>query len=41
LTKDSHVIDLLRLEQDIKSIKGIGAKKAEEVMTVIEKHLGA
>ena len=40
LTKDSPVIDLPRLEQDIKSIKGIGEKRAEEVMTVIEKHLG-
>ena len=35
LTKDSPVIDLQKLEQDIKSIKGIGGKRAEEVMTVI------
>jgi len=40
LTKDSPVIDLQKLEQDIKSIKGIGEKRAEEVMAVIEKHLG-
>lgn len=40
LTKDSPVIDLQILEQDIKSIKGIGEKRAEEVMAVIEKHLG-
>lgn len=40
LTKNSHVIDLPKLEQDIKSIKGIGEKRAEEVMAVIEKHLG-
>ena len=40
LTKDSPVIDLQKLEQDIKSIKGIGEKRAEEVMVVIEKHLG-
>ncbi|MCM1508453.1 MAG: hypothetical protein NC177_15185 [Ruminococcus flavefaciens] len=40
LTKDSPVIDLQKLEKDIKSIKGIGEKRAEEVMRVIEKHLG-
>ncbi len=40
LTKDSPVIDLQKLEQDIKSIKGIGEKRAEEVMNVIERHLG-
>ena len=40
LTKDSPVIDLQKLEQDIKSIKGIGVKRAEEVMAVIERHLG-
>ncbi len=39
LTKDSPVIDLQKLEQDIKSIKGIGEKRAEEIMVVIEKHL--
>ena len=39
LTKDSHVIDLQKLEQDIKSIKGIGEKRTEEVMAVIELHL--
>lgn len=39
LTKDSPVIDLQKLEQDIKFIKGIGEKRAEEVMAVIEKHL--
>lgn len=40
LTNDSPVIDLQKLEQDIKSINGIGEKRAEEVMTVIERHLG-
>lgn len=40
LTKDSPVIDLQKLEQDIQSIKGIGEKRAEEVMRVVEKHLG-
>lgn len=40
LTKDSPVIDLQKLEQDVKSIKGIGEKRAEEIMVIIEKHLG-
>jgi len=40
LTKDSPVIDLPKLEQDIKSTKGIGEKRAEEVMNVIERHIG-
>lgn len=39
LTKDSPFIDLRKWEQDIKFIKGIGEKRAEEVMAVIEKHL--
>ena len=38
LTKDSPVIELQKLEQDIKSIKGIGDKRAEEEKNVIEKH---
>lgn len=40
LTKDSPVIDLQKLEQDVKSINGIGEKRAEEIMVIIEKHLG-
>ena len=36
---DSHTIDLSALEQEIKSIKGIGEKRAEEVMKIIKKHL--
>lgn len=40
LTNNSPVVDLQKLEQDVKSIKGIGEKRAEEVMAVIEKHLG-
>lgn len=40
LTNDSPVIDLQKLEQDIKSIKGIGEKRLEEIMVIIEKHLG-
>lgn len=40
LTKESPVINLQKLEQDIKSIKGIGEKRLEEIMVIIEKHLG-
>lgn len=40
LKKDTHTIDLREMEQDIKSIKGIGEKRAEEIMVVIEEHLG-
>ena len=35
-----HKIDLRELEKDIKTVKGIGDKRAEELMTIIEKHLG-
>ncbi len=37
---DSRKIDLRELEKDIKALKGIGEKRAEEIMSVIEKHLG-
>ena len=37
---DSRKIDLRELEKDIKALKGIGDKRAEEIMSVIEKHLG-
>ncbi len=37
---NSHTIDLRELENDLKTIKGIGEKRLEEVMEVIEKHLG-
>lgn len=39
LTKDSPVIDLQKLEWDIKSIKGIGEKRLEAIMVIIEKHI--
>ena len=39
LTKDSSVIDLQKLEWDIKSIKGIGEKRLEAIMVIIEKHI--
>ena len=34
---DRYLRALQKLEQDVKSIKGIGEKRAEEVMAVIEK----
>ncbi len=37
---DSNTIDLSALEQEIKSIKGISEKRAEEIMKIIERHLG-
>ena len=37
---DDSAIDLRELEKDIKTIKGIGEKRAEEIMNLIEKHLG-
>ncbi len=37
---DSRKIDLRELEKDIKALKGIGEKRAEEIMNVIEQHLG-
>ena len=35
-----RTIDLRELEKDIKAVKGIGEKRAEEIMAIIEKHLG-
>ena len=40
LSKDTCTVDLQKLEKDVKGIKGIGEKRAEEVMKVIERHLG-
>lgn len=37
---NSHTIDLNILETEIKAVKGIGEKRAEEIMNIIEKHLG-
>ena len=36
----SRSIDLRDLESDLKTVKGIGEKRLEEIMTIIEKHLG-
>ena len=40
LKDDVPTIDLRLLETDIRSVKGIGEKRAEEIMTIIERHLG-
>lgn len=33
------MLDLRELEKDIKGVKGIGEKRAEEIMQIIERHL--
>ena len=35
-----NIVDLKAMETDIKSVKGIGEKRNEEIMRIIEKHLG-
>ena len=40
LRKDAPIIDLRKVEKDIKGVKGIGEKRAEEIMRIFEKHLG-
>ena len=37
---DNRKIDLREVEKDIKAVKGIGEKRAEEIMRIFEKHLG-
>ena len=41
LEKDGKSIDLREVEKGLRLIKGIGDKRIEEIMAVIEKHLGA
>ena len=36
---DSKTLDLRAVEADIKAIKGIGEKRAEEIMRIFEKYL--
>jgi ERCC4-type nuclease len=36
---DNKTIDLPALENELRQIKGIGEKRLEEIMTVIEKYL--
>lgn len=40
LTKNEHVIDLREIEAELKTVKGIGEKRLEEIIVIIEKHLG-
>ena len=40
LEDKDKTIDLREVENDLRQIKGIGEKRLEEVMAVIEKHLG-
>lgn len=40
LENDGKTIDLREVEKDLRQIKGIGDKRIEEIMAVIEKHLG-
>ena len=40
MEKDNKTIDLREVEKDLRQIKGIGDKRIEEIMAVIEKHLG-
>lgn len=35
-----NIIDLKAMETDIKSVKGIGEKRTEEIMQIVERHLG-
>ncbi len=37
---DGKILDLRAVEADIKGIRGIGEKRAEEIMRIFEKHLG-
>ena len=37
---DSKTLDLREVEKDIKKIRGIGEKRAEEIMRIFERHLG-
>lgn len=40
LQKDAPTVDLREVETDIKAVKGIGEKRAEEIMAILERHLG-
>lgn len=40
LQASSPTLDLRVLESEIKAVKGIGEKRAEEIMRIIERHLG-
>ena len=38
--EEDHTLDLRVLEKNIRTVKGIGAKRTEEVMIIIEQWLG-
>lgn len=40
LENDGKTLDLRDVEKDLRQIRGIGDKRIEEIMAVIEKHLG-
>ena len=40
LAADDHTLDLRELEKQIKAVKGVGEKRAEEIMRVVEDWLG-
>ena len=40
MEKDNKTFDLREVEKDLRQIKGIGDKRVEEIMAVLEKHLG-
>ena len=40
LENNGKTINLQEVEKDLRQIKGIGEKRLEEIMLVIEKHLG-
>lgn len=35
-----NIVDLKAMETEIKSVKGIGEKRTEEIMQIVERHLG-
>lgn len=39
LMDKEHTVALRELEADIRTVKGIGEKRLEEIMAIIEKHL--
>ncbi len=39
-SSDSHTLDLRVVADEIRSIRGIGEKRAKEIMLIFEKHLG-
>lgn len=39
LRKDVPTIGLREVEKDIRAVKGIGEKRAEEIMAIFERHL--